>query len=563
MEKQTFEEPCDMYFQIFTDKPDPAYKYRFLSPFEYKDVLIEAATKHCGDPDKILNAGRGNPNLMSVIPRYAFSILTSISTVLAESEYGEDGFGLIPDKTNIHKKFMKLLGQCGNTEPARFLRQAIARMKTITGLTHDDLIHQLVISTLGCFYPDPPRIQQFAEPVLLEFLDKMVYRPKISLKGKAKLFLTEGASAAIIYIFNSLKYNNLVIQGDTIGVLTPIFSPYLEIPGLRNYDLVQMCVMANESEEWEIPAEELEKIKDPNMRALFLVNPTNPTARSLSEESVKNLTTIVKKFNPEIIIITDNVYAPFADEFNTLVDALPRNIIGIYSFSKYFGTTGWRLGAVMMYNNNIIDCKLLKNQTDEEVHNRYKMINVNPSKIPFIERLMIDSRQVAEAHTAGLSTPQQTIMTLFAMHDYLDKKRKYNKKFKKILRHRINLLTNPIEYRVKETPVDTNYYVVINLINCVNNLVGGTDFGTYLQNHRNPMEFLLQLAKNYGTVILPAIGFGGPFWAVRVSLANLRDEEYADIGENLRCLIDDYYDEYKKFRKQERQSKMLATNGKK
>jgi aspartate 4-decarboxylase len=44
------------------------------------------------------------------------------------------------------------------------------------------------------------------------------------MKNKIKIFPTEGASAAIVYVFNSLKYNKLV------GILTPIFSPYLEIP---------------------------------------------------------------------------------------------------------------------------------------------------------------------------------------------------------------------------------------------------------------------------------------------------------------------------------------------
>ena len=34
---------------------------------------------------------------------------------------------------------------------------------------------------------------------------------------------------------------------------------------------------------------------------------------------------------------------------------LPHNTIGVYSFSKYFGATGWRLGVVAVHQNNIFD----------------------------------------------------------------------------------------------------------------------------------------------------------------------------------------------------------------
>jgi aspartate 4-decarboxylase len=54
-------------------------------------------------------------------------------------------------------------------------------------------------------YPDPPRIQNFVEPVLSEYLDKVIYKPTKSFKDKILIFPTEGSSAAIIYIFDSLK----------------------------------------------------------------------------------------------------------------------------------------------------------------------------------------------------------------------------------------------------------------------------------------------------------------------------------------------------------------------
>ena len=37
------------------------------------------------------------------------------------------------------------------------------------------------------------------------------------------------------------------------------------------------------------------------------------------------------------------------------MDVLPANTIAIYSFSKYFGATGWRLGVVALYRDSVLD----------------------------------------------------------------------------------------------------------------------------------------------------------------------------------------------------------------
>lgn len=557
--EQVFEEPCDAYYKIFTDK-DTAYKYRFLSPFEFKNTLIKYATKKAGNSSNILDAGRGNPNFFSTLPRYGFALLNHIATSIGEQESNTMGIGFIPQKKGIGKRFDRILWSVRSLPEAHFLKLAITKMRRLSGMDKDTFIYDLVTSCLGCFYPDPPRIQTFAEPVLTEFLDKIVYRPVTPLKNKIKIFPTEGSSAAIIYIFNSLKYNGLVIPNDKIGIITPIFSPYLEFPTLRNYDLKQICVKSDANNDWEIPDEQLEQIANPDMRALFLVNPANPSSVSLSAATVRRIANIVKTSNPNLIIISDNVYAPFVTQFNSLFNALPRNTIGIYSFSKYFGSTGWRLGAIAMHDSNIIDSKLLKH-APPDVNNRYTMISVHPEKIKFIDRLLIDSRQVAEAHTAGLSTPQQTMMCLFAIHDLLDTEMEYNKEIKNLLAVRMENLLSPISYETPENELHSNYYIIINLVKAVNNLLGGAEFGNYLTDHRDPLEFLIRLAKDYATVLLPAVGFAGPFWGIRVSLANLDTESYELIGQNIRSLIDEYYIEFKAW--EEKQKKTEAKKKKK
>ena len=278
---------------------------------------------------------------------------------------------------------------------------------------------------------------------------------------------------------------------------------------------------------------------------MFICNPTNPTALSLSKSTIRKIAFIVRKNNPNLIILADNVYAPFVDQFNSLLNELPQNTIGVYSFSKYFGVTGWRLGAIALHNDNIIDNILLK-KAPSSVNKRYSMISTEPQKIPFIERLVMDSRQIAEAHTAGLSTPQQVLMTLFAMFDYIDTDRVYNKQIKTLLKTRINLLLKPIKYELKESVLNSNYYIVLDLIKVAKSLTNDHAFCKYLEEHKNPFEFLILLAHTYSTVLLPAVGFAGPFWAVRVCIANLDTKKYSQIGINIKNMMMSYYQQYKK-----------------
>ena len=56
---------------------------------------------------------------------------------------------------------------------------------------------------------------------------------------------------------------------------------------------------------------------------------------------------IVTNYNPNLMIITDDVYATYVHGFRSLMAELPDNTLCVYSFSKYFGATGWRLAVIL------------------------------------------------------------------------------------------------------------------------------------------------------------------------------------------------------------------------
>ena len=54
------------------------------------------------------------------------------------------------------------------------------------------------------------------------------------------------------------------------------------------------------------------------------------------------------------------------------------------------------------------------------------------------------------------------------------------------------------------------------------------------------MDILIQLAEQSSIVLLDGGGFNAPEWSIRISLANLRDELYSKIGENLLNVLETY-----------------------
>ena len=59
------------------------------------------------------------------------------------------------------------------------------------------------------------------------------------------------------YIFDALSHNRLLKAGDQIAIGTPIFTPYMQIPSVKNYGLVSIDVTSTENENWDIAETEL------------------------------------------------------------------------------------------------------------------------------------------------------------------------------------------------------------------------------------------------------------------------------------------------------------------
>ena len=81
----------------------------------------------------------------------------------------------------------------------------------------------------------------------------------------------------------------------------------------------------------------------------------------MGKPTIEQIKQIVAVDNPKLMILTDDVYGTFVPAFRSLFTELPYNTACIYSYSKYFGATGWRVGTIAVSQENIFD-QLLKSQ---------------------------------------------------------------------------------------------------------------------------------------------------------------------------------------------------------
>ncbi|WP_233609901.1 aspartate 4-decarboxylase [Corallococcus sp. AB049A] len=329
----------------------PDRELRKLSPFELKDELLQVADEAVRTREAVmLNAGRGNPNWIATTPREAFFLLGQFA--LAESRRAWDvpgvGLGGMPRSPGIARRLHDFLDASDDEPAVQLLRGALTHGEHTLGFHPDRFVWELTDAVIGDNYPVPDRMLPHAERIVQEYLARELFagRPP---SGRFDLFAVEGGTAAMTYLFHSLQVNGLLRKGDTIALGAPLFTPYLEIPRLeefrlRTVDIQQSATTKDGRHTWQYPDAELRKLEDPRIKAFFVVNPSNPGAVAMRKESVHKLVELVRKRRPDLLIITDDVYATFVNGFRSLAADLPRNALLVYSYSKHFGCTGWRRG---------------------------------------------------------------------------------------------------------------------------------------------------------------------------------------------------------------------------
>ncbi|MEE1198770.1 MAG: pyridoxal phosphate-dependent aminotransferase [Acutalibacteraceae bacterium] len=160
------------------------------------------------------------------------------------------------------------------------------------------------------------------------------------------IYFTTGAAAALTITFKAIAEKD-----DEIIVFAPFFPEYKVF--IENSGANMKIVKCRESD-LQIDFEALKAALNNNTKAVVINSPCNPSGVVFSEETIKELTNILKeaetKFGHPIFLISDEPYRELVYD-NIEVPFIPNyydNTIVCYSFSKSLSLPGERIGYILI-----------------------------------------------------------------------------------------------------------------------------------------------------------------------------------------------------------------------
>ncbi|MEO9870307.1 histidinol-phosphate transaminase [Ekhidna sp.] len=121
---------------------------------------------------------------------------------------------------------------------------------------------------------------------------------------------------------------------DKIVMFPPTFSMYSVAAAVNDVEVVKDSL----NENFQIDFERLEpKLRDDNLKIIFICSPNNPTGNSIDTSAIKKIT---QSFNG--LVVVDEAYIDFAG--NSLISDNTPNLFILQTFSKALGLAGARLG---------------------------------------------------------------------------------------------------------------------------------------------------------------------------------------------------------------------------
>ena len=160
--------------------------------------------------------------------------------------------------------------------------------------------------------------------------------------GPEHIFMTSAAAGAIAHAVRCV-----VKEGDEVITFAPYFPeyvPYIEGAGAT------LTIVPADIESFQINFEEFEKALNPNVQAILINSPNNPSGIVYSTATIQKLADILRKkqeeYGHDIFIISDEPYREivFAGVDAPFISSFYENSICCYSFSKSVSLPGERIG---------------------------------------------------------------------------------------------------------------------------------------------------------------------------------------------------------------------------
>lgn len=166
-------------------------------------------------------------------------------------------------------------------------------------------------------------------------------RQKINY-GQSEILVTAGSIEAM-----TVALMTVTMPGDEVIVFDPSYTAYDSIITLAG--CVSVHVNLDEENGWSFDLNKLKKVINKKTKAIVVCNPNNPTGTMFSKNQLIEIGELALENG--LFVITDEVYKEFVYDNGGMpafslaeIDKYKKNLISIFSFSKSYAMTGWRIG---------------------------------------------------------------------------------------------------------------------------------------------------------------------------------------------------------------------------
>ena len=170
-----------------------------------------------------------------------------------------------------------------------------------------------------------------------------------------QIMITTGGSEAISFALMST-----INPGEEVICPEPFYANYNGFSTAAGVSVVP--ITSNIENGFALPSiAEFEKVITSKTKGIIICNPNNPTGYLYSEEELRQLGEIVKKY--DLYLFSDEVYREFCydgkEHFSAMyMEGLEENVIMMDSVSKRYSMCGARIGALVTKNQAVLDTAL-------------------------------------------------------------------------------------------------------------------------------------------------------------------------------------------------------------
>ena len=167
----------------------------------------------------------------------------------------------------------------------------------------------------------------------------------VTVSAADNVMISAGNMQALNTVFHTI-----LDPGDEIILTDPCFASHIQQIILFNGRAVYWPL--DEANNWSLDLDRLPQLITDRTQAIVLVSPSNPTGKIFTEAELLRVGEIALQHN--ILVVIDDPYSDFTYEnrdkyFNLAsVERFREHIVYMYTFSKAYAMSGWRLAYMIM-----------------------------------------------------------------------------------------------------------------------------------------------------------------------------------------------------------------------